>query len=66
MSESDVLLATIHAAAQILTRRLILLFGMASSFALAIWAMASPSWLHGAFALGYAIMAWIFTNISGK
>ena len=48
---------------EILTKRTLLLFGMLSSFVLAVWAMWVPTWQHGAFALGYGLLCWVYANV---
>ena len=63
MTDTDVLATALKVTAQILSRRLLLISAMATTFFLAVWAMASPSWEHAGVAGGYAVMAWVFVNL---
>lgn len=63
MTDTDYVSAALHATVTVLSRRALMLLGLLSTFVLAIWAMAAPSWEHAGVAGGYAVMAWIFVNV---
>lgn len=58
-------LSVLTATARILSQRIMMAGALFTTFVLAVWAMADPSWVHAGVAGGYGVLAWVYVNVPG-